>query len=68
MEAGLSIFLWIIAVWLFIGALNGLFCAYTDILLDGETWMSRVGVFFLGMLFGPVGAVITIYEQLTTRL
>ncbi len=68
MEAVLSIFLWIITVWLVVGAINGFYCAVTDILLDGETWISRVGVFLLGTAFGPVGAVITIYEELTTRV
>lgn len=57
-----------ILIWVISGVATGLWSVFTFIPGDDETWLTPVGIFFLAVVLGPVGAVMTIYEEIVSRV
>lgn len=64
----MSILTLFILVWVISGVATGLWSVFTFIPGDGETWLTQLGIFLLAVVFGPIGAVMTLYEELTSRV
>ncbi len=64
----MTIFTYIVIAWFVIGFIHGLYWAIFGELILDEGLMSRIGTFFLGLVLGPVGVVMSIIHELNHRV
>lgn len=64
----MSILSLFILIWGVSGVVTGLWSVFTFIPGDDETWLTPVGIFFLAVVLGPIGAIMTLYEELSSRV